>query len=243
MKRFLLALKFLTVFPVRLRSPIQDADYGRSLLYFPLVGLVIGMTLAAGAFIFAPLPDMLRSALIVLLSVLITGALHLDGFADTCDGFYGLRSKEEVLRIMRDSHVGTMAVTGVVVLLLLKFSLLAGLAGSSIGKALILAGVFSRWAQSLACVNGPYARKDGKARFFVEHAHKKDVFYGGLFSLLLFVILLGFKGVILFISLFAAVAIFLRYVNKKISGVTGDTIGAVNEIAEVLTLLAIIVSI
>jgi len=155
MKRFFIALGFLTIFPVKSDPQIRENDYGASLLYFPLVGLLIGLVLAAAAFILSPLNPMIRSALIILFSVMLTGALHLDGFADTCDGFYGKHPKEKILEIMRDSHIGTMAVIGLVILLLLKFSLIAGIKDSILIKVLVLAAVFSRWAQGL----GLYQRR------------------------------------------------------------------------------------
>lgn len=242
MKRFLLALSFLTIFPAKSDPAVRENDYGASLFYFPFVGLLIGMVLAAVAFIFSPLPAAVRSSVILLVSVVVTGALHLDGFADTCDGFYGRHPRGRVLEIMRDSHIGTMAAIGLVILLLTKFSLIASLEDGLLAKALVLSAVFSRWAQGLACVSGVYARNEGKGRYFVEYARKKDIFFGGLFSLFLFIVLIQVKGLILFFSLLAAILVFLRCSSGRIGGVTGDTIGAASEIAEALTLFAVMVS-
>lgn len=236
-KRFLIALQFLTILPVKVKSKIMGEDFGKSLLYFPIIGALIGVILAVAAVFFGFLPNMVKAVLILITSVILTGGIHLDGFADTCDGFYGNRPKEKVLEIMRDSRIGVMAVAGLVTLLLLKFSLIASLPNEVLWKALIVMAVFSRWTQGLACGNSVYARKEGKAKYFIEYASKRDVFIGGLFSLALFILLMQIKGIILFLVSAPMIFLFLQYIKKKIGGMTGDTIGAASEVAEVLILL------
>ena len=236
MKPLLIALQFLTILPIRI-SEIKERDFGASLLYFPIVGLGIGLVLSLSVFLLSSLPVLIKSAIILTVSTIITGGIHLDGLADTCDGFYGNKSKEEILEIMRDSRIGVMAVVGLVTLLLLKFSLIASLSNEILWKALIVMAVFSRWTQCLACSNSAYARKEGKAKYFIEYASKRDVFIGGLFSLALFVLLMQIKGIILFLVSAPVIFLFLQYIKKKIGGMTGDTIGAASEVAEVLILL------
>ncbi|MEK7376248.1 MAG: adenosylcobinamide-GDP ribazoletransferase [Candidatus Margulisiibacteriota bacterium] len=237
MRRFLIALQFLTVLPVKIGSEIKKEDFGASLLYFPAVGLLIGLLLSLTALSFSFLPVLVKSAVILILSILITGGIHLDGFADTCDGFYGNKSVEKVLEIMRDSRIGAMGVIGIVSLLLFKFSVIASLPEGFLWKILIIAPVFSRWSQSLACRTALYARREGKAKYFMEYSRKRDVFAGGIFTLALLVLLMSLKGVILFFVSLIPVVVFLYYIKKKIGGMTGDTIGAVNELAEMCVLL------
>lgn len=236
MKQFLIALQFLTVLPVKI-SEIKEKDFGKSLIYFPLVGAIIGVLLISALFIFGSLPPLVTAALILAASIIITGGIHLDGFADTCDAFWGCKSKEEILRIMRDSRVGTMGVIGVVCLLLLKFAILTGIPKESLWKSLIMMAVFSRWTQTLACLISAYARQEGKAKYFIEYADRKAVLIGGLFTLALFLLLVGFKGLILFIISLFLVFLFINYVKRMIGGMTGDTIGAANELAEISMLL------
>lgn len=235
-KRFLIALQFLTILPVSIKSEIEDKDFGASLLYFPFVGLFIGFILAGSAFLFSSLPSLLKSALVLIFSIIITGGIHLDGFADTCDGFYGNKSKEKILEIMRDSHIGVMGAIGISCLLILKFSLIISLQNEILWKALIGMAEFSRWAQALACSTSSYARKEGEAKYFIEYARKSDIFIGALFSVVLFLLLMRLKGFILFFLSTIMVFLFLHYINKKIGGMTGDTIGATSEIAEVVVL-------
>ncbi len=235
-KRFLIALQFLTSLPIYIKSEIKDKDFGASLLYFPLVGSLIGLILAGSAFLLSSLPPFLKSALILLFSIIITGGIHLDGFADTCDGFYGNKPKEKILEIMRGSRIGTMGVTGITMLLLLKFSLLISISQENLWKLLILTLVFSRWVQIWACFSSCYAREDGKARYFIEYAGYKEIIPGTIFSLVIFWGILRLKGVILFVIAMLPIFLFINYIKRRLGGMTGDTIGAINEIAEVVLL-------
>jgi adenosylcobinamide-GDP ribazoletransferase len=235
-KRFLIALQFLTILPLRIRGEIAPEDFGRSLLYFPVVGLLLGLALAGTALLAHSLPHPVTAVLILILSVVLTGGLHLDGFADTCDGFYGRRSREKILEIMRDSRVGAMGVTGIVCLLALKGTLIAGLPPHALGKSLVLMAVFGRWSQVLVCRTSRYARPEGKARDFVEHAGTAELLAGTVFAVALFLFLMRLKGLVLFVLSLLPLVLFLYYTRRKLGGVTGDVIGAANEIAEVTVL-------
>lgn len=237
MKRFLIALQFLTILPFNIKGKIEGEDLGRSLAYFPAAGLLIGLFLAGTACILAPLPGLVRGVLILAAWVAISGGIHLDGFADTCDGFYANLPREEVLKIMRDSRIGTMGAAGVMMLLLFKFAALSSICQEDLWKVLIIAVVFARWSQVFACAASRYARDEGKAKYFIKYAKKTDMFAGAIFTLILNWFLMGIKGVILFVILSAIVFLFIQYVKRKIGGMTGDTIGAANEITEAAALL------
>jgi len=236
MKRFLIALQFLTIFPVSVKSGIKNEDFGASLLYFPLIGLLIGLLLTLIAFLFSFLPPLPKGALILAISIIITGGIHLDGFADTCDGFYGSRPKEKILEIMQDSRIGAMGVIGIVSLLLLKFTLIVSIQQNFLWKSLIMMATFSRWSQGLACSISNYARKEGKAKFFIEYAKQRNVIIGALFTLVLFLLMAKLEGMLVFFLGLLFVLLFIQYIKGKIGGMTGDTIGATSEIAEVLIL-------
>lgn len=237
LKRFLIALQFLTIVPVRVKPPVEEKDFGASLICFPLVGFLIGLVLILSAVPLSSFP-LIQAAVILIISIILTGGIHLDGFADTCDGFYGTGPKEKILEVMRDSRIGTMGVAGVVSLLIMKFSLIASFSNAVLWKALILMGVFSRWVQVFACCSASYIRETGKAKCFVEHATKKELFVGLLFTTALFLLFLKLRGLILFFASFLPVFLFLGYIKKKIGGITGDTIGALSEFAEVSLLFA-----
>jgi len=238
LKTFLIALQFLTIIPVRISGKIDERDFGRSLLYFPQIGFLLGAFLASWAFILMPLPSPVRSVLILIAWIIITGAVHLDGLADTCDGFYAGRTREDILRIMRDSRIGAMGVIGIAVILLVKFALIESLSMPDLCRALVMATTFSRWSQALACLISGYARREGKATLFIAHAQRNDIIMGGLFTLVLFIGLAGIKGILVFVSAFLAGLLFVRYARIKIGGMTGDVIGALNEITEAVVLFS-----
>lgn len=237
MKIFLITIQFLTILPINIKGRVEEEDYGKSLIYFPIVGLLLGLFLAGIAYISSSLPPMVKGIVILASWIVVTGGIHLDGFADTCDGFYGRRPKEEILKIMRDSRIGTMGALGIAMLLLFKFAALSSIRQEDLWKTLIVAAVFARWSQVFACSMARYAREEGKAKYFVKYAKKRDAFIGALFTLVLSWFLMGMKGIILFVILSAVIFLFIRYSKRKIGGITGDTIGATNEIAETSALL------
>ena len=236
MKKFLIALQFLTILPVKIKTEVREKDIGRSLVCFPIVGLLIGLILALIFYAVAFLPNLVTVTLVLVSSIIITGAIHLDGFADTCDGFYGSKPKEKMLQIMRDSRIGAMGVIGIVSILLLKFTLLASIPQSIPWKPLILMAVFARWSQVLACHTSKYARKEGKAKYFIEYDSKKEFLGSTFFMILLFLLLMKLNGIILLILSLTPVILFINYAKRKIGGMTGDTIGATSEIAEIAVL-------
>jgi adenosylcobinamide-GDP ribazoletransferase len=240
-KPFLIALQFLTVFPVRISSEITAEDSARALIFFPVVGAMIGIILCLISLCFSFLPHLVAIAILLSVMVIVSGAMHLDGFADACDGIFSGRKKEEILEIMRDSRVGAMGAIGVTLLLLLKFTLLASIPKVDLWKLLILTPLFSRWAQVFACYSSPYAHKEGKARYFVECAGKKEMFIATVFMLVFFILLTRVKGITAAIFSTLAIILFISFVKKKVGGMTGDTIGAVSELSEVCLLFFILV--
>jgi adenosylcobinamide-GDP ribazoletransferase len=239
MKQMFIAFQFLTILPFRIQAAIREEDYARSLAYFPIVGMFIGSILSAVSLCSGFLPIPVTAVIILAVSACITGALHLDGFADTCDGFYGSRPREEILRIMRDPSCGAMGLVGLMLLLLFKFSLIISIPKETLWRVFIPMCCFSRWAQSMCCFL-PYARTEGKAAFFIKHIRRQDIMIGGSFTLMICLVLFGIKGIALSLISVIPVLLFIRYSKAKIGGVTGDTLGAVNEIAESAMLFSII---
>src|SRR3990170_7686411 len=147
MKGFLLALQFLTTFPVNRGLKTDPSELGRSMSWFPLVGALQGLLLVAAYFIFSTLlPESVVMGLLMLVLVLTNGGLHVDGFADTVDGLAGGKTPEDRLRIMRDSATGAIGVVFVVLLLLIKFLALEEMPFDVKAHALIAFPMVGRWA-------------------------------------------------------------------------------------------------
>jgi len=237
MKSFLVALQFLTILPINISAKVEDKDFGKSLSWFPFVGALIGLALSLITFLSGLLPQPVIAALILAGSLIVSGGIHLDGFADTCDGLYEFTTREKALEIMRDSRIGTMAAAAVIILLILKFSILSGLHQANIWKYLILMAAFARWAQVLACFLSRYARQEGKAKYFIEYAGLREITTTSIFIALLFMLLLGGKGLILLLTCLSITLILINYIKSKLGGMTGDTIGAISEVAEAGVLL------
>src|ERR1019366_5337054 len=157
---FMVAVQFLTIAPPVIRRLFTPQEMGRAVGYFPLVGLLLGgLLFGLDEYLGLLWPPAIRAALVLLAWVLVTGALHIDGFLDTCDGLLGGRTTDERLRIMKDERVGAFAVVGGVFLLLIKYLALASVQ-DRLG-ALLLAPMLGRWSMVLAIVLFPYARPEG----------------------------------------------------------------------------------
>lgn len=236
MRKFLIALQFLTILPVKVKGRIEAPEIGAALLYFPLVGLLIGLVLGLSAAALAFFPPFVAAALILIISIIITGGLHLDGLADTADGFYGNKSPGKILEIMKDSRLGAMGALTLFSVLILKFSLLASFSENLLWPTLILMTTFARWTQVLACFGAAYARQEGKAKYFIEFATRKELLAGFVFTLVVFCLLCQVKGLVLFFAALWPVLLCRSYIKKRLGGMTGDTIGALSEAAEVAVL-------
>lgn len=236
MKRFIIALQFLTILPAKTSYQVNENDSACSLIYFPVVGTVLGILLALILILFGFLPQIVSVCIVLIASIILTGALHLDGFADTCDGFYSSKKKEEILNIMRDSRVGTMGAIGITCILLFKFTILFCIPNNLLWKTLIMMTSFSRCGQVWACSFSKYARADGKGRNFIGSFNKKTVIISTFYTLALFILLMKLNGFVIFLISTIPIYLFIVFVKTKIGGMTGDTVGATNEFAEITIL-------
>ncbi len=158
MRSFIIAVQFLTRIPLAPKMTVSDEDVGRSMGYFPLVGLCMGACLAAAHLLFATvLPRGVTDGLIVALLAALSGAIHLDGLADTADGIAGGKDREERLRIMKDPRIGAIGAVCVVLLIMLKYVALAALPGKLTYRALLLVPMIGRWVQVLVAYRSDYA--------------------------------------------------------------------------------------
>ncbi len=244
----LAAFRFLTLLPVSWKAD-KDGDYLKSSLYFfPVVGMFIGLLVGfVGVQLDRFLPFSIVSVVVIILLALISGCLHIDGLADSCDGLFSSRPREKMLAIMRDSNIGAMGVMGIVSVFFLKFAAVSSLNQSSLFEAMVLMPLSGRVSMLLMMAILNYVRgKDGiGSRFF--DADSKNVRIAAATGILWFVACLLFipiQTVLLAVGLtLMMVFVFSWYCHKMIGGFTGDTLGAVCELTEMMVAVSMIISI
>ena len=235
MLNFFSALAFLTI----VRSPKQGAwEDGNKVLYFPIVGLLIGLGLwgvdALGSIIFN---QELRCAFDLLFLALITGGLHLDGLADSADGILAHRGRERALEIMRDSRIGVMGALVVFFCLLIKYAALQGLEETNHWIWLIAAPALSRTSLTIGLVFTNYARSEGGLGTGFFQKNRYNLFILAPFALVIPFFISPLTGVFALGGFFLALALLFSFFNRTIGGMTGDTLGATAEIIEAVIIV------
>jgi adenosylcobinamide-GDP ribazoletransferase len=241
-KDFLQALSFLTILPVDQASLPEEKGLARSMTFFPLVGLLIGLLLTVA---FLILSFLFSKSLVLWLTLgclaLLTRGLHLDGFADTIDGFAAGGTKEKILEVMRDSRIGAFGVVGLIFLIGAKYLALDQITGPSIPNSLILMTVMGRNSMVWVCFRSPYARTgEGLAKPFAENLTSREMILSSASAIAMGLVIWGLKGVLVFIGIGLFSLLFRLFFLRKLKGITGDILGAANELSEVLCLLLLI---
>ena len=241
---FLAALQFLTSIPIPGKRELSPEQLGRATAYFPVVGLIIGLVLACLNWLLGLiLPPAVVNALLIVALVILTGALHLDGLADTCDGIAGHKTVEERWKVMRDSRTGAFGVVGIVLLLLVKYVTLNNIPPVFMTAVLIFMPVVSRWAMVYAIYVYRYARPSGLGTAFKQATRWPQftaatvITFAVAFALFPWFSLAGLLIIAGILIITTALAFYFKY---KFAGLTGDTYGAIDEVAEVMTLLVAI---
>ena len=237
---FWIALQFLSSLPVRLPGMPAPQELGRSLLFYPLVGLLFGGILWGLNWLMLGAPLLLHAALLLTVWVLLSGALHLDGLADSADAWLGgFGDRERTLTIMKDPRSGPMAVVTLVLVLLLKFAALLALIEQQHALALIIVPLLGRSALLGLFLTTPYVRAGGLGQALADHlprsAGKQVLAVSGL-ACVLIAGLSGFFAVVLAVVLFAWLR---RIMLRRLGGTTGDTAGALLELLEVAMLVGL----
>lgn len=240
----LAALQFLTVIPVRLPRAPSAREQGQVLLFYPLVGLGIGAGLVVAAWLLAAvLPPMPAAALLLALWVGVTGALHLDGLADTADGWLGGHGdRRRTLSIMRDPHSGAAAVVAVGLLLLIKLAALSVLLAGQDWLVLMAAPLAGRAAMPLLLAALPYARVGGigaeMARGLAVAPAAQVAGVAFIAVVLLCAVQAGPVAGLLAAALpLALLWLWARMLRARLGGTTGDTAGAALEAVEAAVLV------
>lgn len=242
---FLAAVQFLMLSPAFIRRPFTAKELGAAVGYYPLVGALLGgLLIGADGLLGDLFPTLLRSALLLALWILLTGALHLDGFLDACDGLFGGFTPERRLEIMRDERVGAYALSGGILLLLIQFSALSALDGGR-PAALLLSPVLGRWGMALSLIAFPYARSSGLGKEIKENAHMPQALLATAFVLAAMLAASWLYSVWAVLAALAAALLTwlgaMRFALRRIPGLTGDIYGATNLLVETAVLLAFVI--
>ncbi|WP_057916982.1 adenosylcobinamide-GDP ribazoletransferase [Lysobacter antibioticus] len=245
MRALLAAIGFLTRVPVPARVFDDPRAQSRSLAWYPAAGLLIGALLCALAWALQTRPPLLSAALLLAAWVVLTGALHLDGLADSADAWVGglaatpEQTRERTLTIMKDPRSGPVGVVAVVLVLLLKFAALASLPAPA-WVALLIAPVLARAALTLAFLSLPYVRSGGLGQRLVEAPRTACIV-----ALVLsagFCAVGGWRGAVALAVAALVFACWRRICLRRLQGMTGDTCGALTELIEAAVLVALALS-
>ena len=271
MKGFLLLLSFMTRIPMP-KTDYDEEKLGKSMKYFPVVGIIIGFILLFFCIIFnfilknisysAILPLMI--IVVILTDLITTGALHLDGLADTFDGIFSYRSKHKMLEIMKDSRLGSNGALALILYFLLKFILLFSLTIESregAVYAIMTYPVIARFCSVVSCASSPYARGGGMGKTFVDNTKTCGLIVAAIITILYttgmvfmpFILFTNYslpmQFIIKTISIIVVIVLLLgifayafsKLIERKIGGITGDTLGALLEISSLVYIFLLLV--
>lgn len=212
-------------------------ELGGAVGFFPLVGALMGAVLVGvRAGLAQVFPEPVMAALTLAAWVLMSGALHLDGFLDACDGLFGGNTPTQRLKIMRDEAIGAFAFAGGALLMLTKFTVLQGTGAAG----LFLAPVLGRWAMAASVVVYPYARKEGLGSAMKANAGGEQLFLSSILALAAAWLAGGWTGLVAMAATGILIALLGRLALKRVPGYTGDLYGATCETGEALVLLVFV---
>jgi adenosylcobinamide-GDP ribazoletransferase len=240
MRLYLIAMQFLTILPIPFDTRCQKEDLGRSTPFFPLAGLTVGAVLAGMNWLMTPwLARPLADALLVMALAALTGALHLDGLADVCDGLAARGSRERFLAVMKDSQVGAAGAVGVALGILLKWQALAAVPETVKWQALLIFPLLGRFAQTLSMAGARHARQDGLGAAFIQGMAVRHLLTALGISVVACVVLLPAQGLAALSAVFAMTLMVKGYFQNRLGGLTGDIVGCICELSEIMALIVL----
>ena len=239
LRHFLLAIQFLTRLPVPRGLATTEEELGKAAAFFPLVGIIVGGSAAA---VFVLGKRVMPVSVAVLLSLgfaaFITSAFHEDGLADTFDGLGGGWTRDRALEIMRDSRIGTYGSLALIFLILGKYTFLTALEPRQIWRWLIVAHTASRWTVLPLCMWLPYARAEGQGKLVAKQVSSLALLIGSVTLLVILPLLFPWQTAFFTIAITATTVLFAGlYFKRRLGGITGDCLGAVNQITEIVLYL------
>jgi adenosylcobinamide-GDP ribazoletransferase len=240
MRGLLAAIQFLTRLPVPGFRMASEAEVAASAGFFPAVGLLVG---AGGILLYYGLKHFLPPSTCVLLvlvySAVVTNAMHEDGLADSIDGFGAGWTREQTLKIMRDSRIGTFGTLALVFLVLGKYNLLSALEWPQFWRWFLFANAASRWSMLPLCILLDYAREEGQGKLVARRVSLTAVLIGTLTIAITASLVFPLQTGLAAIAVAGAVSLITGlYYNHRLAGITGDCLGATSEFTELALYLA-----
>ncbi|MBB6154331.1 adenosylcobinamide-GDP ribazoletransferase [Pseudomonas sp. JAI115] len=236
-----IALQFLSSLPIRLPGMPEPQQLGRSLLFYPLVGLLFGVILWVLNLALTGAPLLLHAALLLTVWVLLSGALHLDGLADSADAWLGgFGDRERTLTIMKDPRSGPIAVVTLVLVLLLKFCALLALIEQGDAVMLIIVPLLGRAALLGLFLTTPYVRAGGLGQALADHLPRRIGWWVLGASALACLLIAGMKAIAALVVALVGFVWLRRVMMRRLGGTTGDTAGALLELLEMVVLVGVV---
>lgn len=241
---FLLMLQTLTRIPVKKTLSYEKEDFRRGANYLFLVGLLVGGIQFITYIAFKNLlPLSLLVLIIILEEIIITGALHLDGFADICDGFFAFKGRDRIIEIMKDSRIGAFAGIGIVMNILFKFYCYVDLLDYyNMGQFIIVIPMIGRVSIVFMSLIGKPAKKEGTGNSFIGNLGPEQLMINLMAAVIISVLILEpLASLVILVTGGMATILFNRMCSSKINGITGDSLGANNEIVTIAVMLSLII--
>mgnify|MGYP000990456548 FL=1 len=236
-EQLIILTKFMTRIPIPIKVDYDPKKLGKSIKFFPFVGLIIGFILYYTSIILVKFSknNLINALIVIVIELMVVGIIHIDGLCDTFDGLFSYREKEKMLEIMKDSRIGTNGAIILVLYFIAKILFISEIFSINL-KYLIIYPVLARLATPVNAAFSDYARKNGMSNFIIS----QNSAFEGIFSIILAAalsfLIFSFKGFELFLGAFLFIIFFMQFVKKKIDGVTGDTMGAALELTAIFVL-------
>jgi len=235
MRSLILMIQFFTRIPIKIDINAKEEDFSKGIIFMPLVGLTVGL-FNYGIYTLANylLGGTLALVFWLTANIFITGGMHLDGLGDTCDGIFSARDRERMLEIMKDSRIGTNGVIAIVLDFIFRLGLLSSMPYRTTGLAIILAPVAGKMLVLLLMGISKYARANGgMGGLFYSHMSMKRLILGIGSGIIMISAFGSIKGIVALAGTAVIIMAFRKMVVDKIGGMTGDTLGAASELAEI----------
>ena len=236
----LLFFQFFTRIPINKSLNCEKENFRRGSIFFPVIGLFIGiLQWLVFYFLMKVLPVNITALFVVMVPIVITGGLHVDGLGDTCDGFFSFKGdKNKIIEIMKDSTIGTYACIAIVFDMLTRYVAICTIIEMNLPLILIATPVIARFTVVFLSFIGKNAKETGSGNIFIGNIDMKRIVITGITTIILGTLLLGLsKSIILIASGLDLSFLFNQFCESKITGLTGDCLGANNELVEILVMI------